>query len=116
MDDQLCECFMHACFLSQDPKKSNGKILGYDVMISTTEHHEKSVLHSKEHKFSLNGGYALIIITANNSVGVSPAASLNITKQSMLTFILFIINCLINRDKLFLLLLYYVGLDHKRRK
>lgn len=64
----------------QDPEKANGKILGYDVTINEGGRSEHSVVYSKEHKFRLKGEKAIVKITANNSQGASPAATLIIPR------------------------------------
>ncbi|XP_062869925.1 interleukin-6 receptor subunit beta [Trichomycterus rosablanca] len=65
----------------KEPVKSNGKILGYDITINTDGIRSESLLvHSQELKLHLKGGRAFVKITANNSVGVSPRATLMIPK------------------------------------
>lgn len=67
-------------FLCQDPILSNGKILGYNITINRGETHSngyKSLpVHPQELKLHLNGEKTYIYMTANNSVGVSPRATL----------------------------------------
>lgn len=64
----------------QDPEKANGKILGYDVTINEGGHTERFLVLSKEYKFNLKGEKAIVKITANNSQGASPAATLIIPR------------------------------------
>lgn len=67
----------------KDPQKSNGKILGYDLTVDEDGHLESHVVTSKEYNLSLKGEKALIRITANNSVGVSPSATLMIPRPGI---------------------------------
>lgn len=74
---------MHVYCLYQDPQKSNGKILGYDLTVDKDGHRESHVVTSKEYNILLKGEKALIELTANNSVGVSPAATLMIPRPGI---------------------------------
>ncbi|XP_036451541.1 interleukin-6 receptor subunit beta isoform X2 [Colossoma macropomum] len=60
------------------PVKSNGKILAYNLTIDEGNSTKRLVVCSNEHQFRLKGERALIKITANNSVGVSPPSTLMI--------------------------------------
>lgn len=104
IDSVNVSCMLY--FLSQDPKKTNGKILGYDVTVTTFGHSEKSVIRSKELNFTLTRD-AVIKITANNSVGVSSVAKLMISGKSMLTFVLFVFNSSRQIVSSITLLVYY---------
>lgn len=74
---------MHAHFLSQDPQKSNGKILGYNLTVNVDGHPESLVVTSKEYNITIKGEEALIKLTAYNSAGVSPAATLMIPRRGI---------------------------------
>ncbi|XP_046717209.1 interleukin-6 receptor subunit beta-like [Silurus meridionalis] len=67
----------------KDPEKPNGKILGYNITIKNNGHSETHEISSKELRFSLKGDKALIKITANNSIGVSPPATLMIQRPGI---------------------------------
>ncbi|TSS11555.1 Ankyrin repeat domain-containing protein 55 [Bagarius yarrelli] len=70
----------------KEPQKSNGKILGYDLTVDEDGHPESHVVTSNEYNLSLKGEKTLIRITANNSVGVSPAATLMIARPGLKLF------------------------------
>ncbi|KAL6472910.1 hypothetical protein MHYP_G00190980 [Metynnis hypsauchen] len=65
----------------KDPVKSNGKILAYNLTIDEENSRERLVVYSKEYQFQLKGERAVIKITANNSVGVSPPSTLVISRH-----------------------------------
>uniref|UniRef100_A0AAY5EWL6 Interleukin 6 cytokine family signal transduce n=1 Tax=Electrophorus electricus TaxID=8005 RepID=A0AAY5EWL6_ELEEL len=68
----------------KDPVKSNGKILGYNITVEENGvSAERHVVHSKEHQLHIKGEKMFIRMTAHNSAGVSPVASL-VVPRSML--------------------------------
>uniref|UniRef100_A0AAY5EDI7 Interleukin 6 cytokine family signal transduce n=1 Tax=Electrophorus electricus TaxID=8005 RepID=A0AAY5EDI7_ELEEL len=70
-------------FMSQDPVKSNGKILGYNITVEENGvSAERHVVHSKEHQLHIKGEKMFIRMTAHNSAGVSPVASLVVPRSS----------------------------------
>ncbi|KAK1800530.1 hypothetical protein P4O66_005749 [Electrophorus voltai] len=67
----------------KDPVKSNGKILGYNITVEENGvSAERHVVHSKEHQLHIKGEKMFIRMTAHNSAGVSPVASLVVPRSS----------------------------------
>ncbi|XP_026996793.2 interleukin-6 receptor subunit beta-like [Tachysurus fulvidraco] len=85
----------------KDPQKSYGKILGYDLTIDDHGHSESHVVTSKEYNITLKGEKALIKLTANNSFGVSPAATLEIPRPGIKLYPgVEQVNCSVHDDQL----------------
>lgn len=62
-----------------DPKKSNGKIKAYNITVKEGNRQETMIVHSKKQRIYIKNK-VFIKMTANNSVGVSPPATLLIHK------------------------------------
>lgn len=68
--------------MSQDPVKSNGKILAYNITVEVKDGStEKIFVRSNEYQLRLTGDETYVKITANNSVGVSPETALVVTRH-----------------------------------
>ncbi|XP_066506404.1 interleukin-6 receptor subunit beta isoform X2 [Hoplias malabaricus] len=65
----------------KDPEKSNGKILGYDIMVDGISN--VKLVPSKMLQFHLKEKEAFVTMTANNSAGVSPPTSLLICRRGL---------------------------------
>ncbi|XP_058268553.1 interleukin-6 receptor subunit beta [Hemibagrus wyckioides] len=85
----------------KDPQKSNGKILGYNLTVDVDGHPESLVVTSKEYNITIKGEEALIKLTAYNSAGVSPAATLMIPRRGIKLYPgVEQVNCSVHGDQL----------------